>query len=173
MRELKTDRLLLRKLRREDARRIYECWTSDPEVARYVTWEPHESPDVTQALVDQWLSDYARPDTYRWCICLLESDELIGMIDVVRYRDGCPVIGYCSGRVYWNSGYMTEALRAVTRELFAAGYPTLLIEAVDENIGSNRVIEKNGFEFTGSRLPGERESRAWNRVNAYRLDRTE
>ena len=171
MRELKTQRLLLRRIRREDARRIYDCWASDPEVTPYVTWDPHDSPAVTRSVVDQWLAAYARPDTYRWGICLSDSGELIGMIDVVGYRDGCPLIGYCLGRAYWNRGYATEALRAVTEELFAAGYHTLLIEAVDENIGSNRVIRKNGFEFTGSRLPGEGERKPWKRINSYRLDR--
>ena len=45
---------------------------------------------------------------------------------------------------------MTEALKAVVAELFADGYKELYIQAVRENIGSNRVIQKAGFEFIGT-----------------------
>ena len=43
---------------------------------------------------------------------------------------------------------MTEACKAVVEYLFAIGYKTILIEADERNIGSNRVIEKVGFKFT-------------------------
>ena len=46
---------------------------------------------------------------------------------------------------------MTETLKAVLAELFDGGYDTVYIEAVAENVGSNRVIEKAGFVFTGRR----------------------
>ena len=75
MRELKTQRLLLRRIRQEDARRIFDCWASDPEVTPYVTWDPHDSPAVTRSVVDQWLTAYERPDTYRWGICLSDTGE--------------------------------------------------------------------------------------------------
>ena len=42
---------------------------------------------------------------------------------------------------------MTEALKAVITELFSDGYETIVIEAMKDNIASNRVIEKSGFEF--------------------------
>jgi len=73
------------------------------------------------------------------------------MIDVVGFHHGNPVIGYCMGKRFWNNGYMTEALQAVVSELISDGYKEIVIEAVKDNIGSNRVIEKNGFKFVGSR----------------------
>ena len=151
MKELQTERLLLRKLRVSDAPRIFNCWASDPEVTKYLTWLPHASVDVTEKLMTHWLADYETPDTYRYGIELRETGDLIGMIDVVGYHHGNPVIGYCSGRAYWGNGYMTEALRAVCAMLFDEGYQTIVIEAMAENIGSNRVIQKAGFSFVGSR----------------------
>ena len=151
MKELETERLLLRRIRREDAQRIYDCWASAPEVTRYLTWQPHASVAVTEAIVARWLADYGKPDTYRYGIELRETGELIGMIDVVGYHHGNPVIGYCSGRAYWGNGYMTEALKALCAALFEAGYSMIRIEAVRENIGSNRVIQKAGFRLANSR----------------------
>lgn len=172
MRELQTERLRLRRIVRGDAQRIFDCWASDPEVTKYLTWLPHASVEVTERIVDIWLADYEKPDCYRYGIELRESGALIGMIDVVGYQDGCPVIGYCSGRAYWGNGYMTEALKAVCAELFAQGFPAILIEAVDENIGSNRVIQKAGFRFTGVReAPQSAVKPQIVRMNSYRLDR--
>lgn len=151
MRELKTERLLLRYITREDVPAIYEGWANDPEVARYVTWNAHEDISVTENRMDFWLEEYKKPDCCRYGIERLSDGALMGMIDVVGYHHGNPVIGYCSGRKYWGNGYMTEALKAVTEELLSDGYETIRIGAVKENIGSNRVIQKAGFEFVGSR----------------------
>ena len=152
MKELNTDRLHLRYICEGDAQRIFDCWASKPEVAKYLTWLPHENVETTKQVIGFWLKDYEEdPNCMRWGIELKKTGELIGMIDVVGYRDGKPVIGYCSGPAYWGNGYMTEALHAVVEELFLQGHAEILIEAVQENIGSCRVIEKNGFAYTGSR----------------------
>ena len=151
MRELTTERLNLRHIREDDAQRIFECWASKPEVTKYLTWPVHESVEQTKQILGIWLKAYSEPDCMRWGIELKATGELIGMIDVVEYIDGNPVIGYCSGPECWGNGYMTETLRAVVQELFAVGHDEILIEAVKENIASNRVIEKAGFMYVGSR----------------------
>ena len=117
MREIETERLLLRKVRREDAADIYAHYANDPEVTKYMTWNVHESIDTTNAVMDFWLGDYDKPECYRWGIVRRADQEFMGMIDVVGYHEGIPVIGYCSGRAYWGNGYMTEALNAVLKQL--------------------------------------------------------
>ena len=151
MREMETERLTLRYISEKDAPRIFDCWASKPEVTRYLTWPTHESVEQTKQILGMWIKAYEEPDCMRWGIELKATGELIGMIDVVEYIGGNPVIGYCSGPEYWGNGYMTEALHAVVQELFAVGYDEILIEAVKENIASNRVIEKAGFTYVGSR----------------------
>ena len=151
MRELETERLKLRYLKSDDAQTMFDNWTSDPEVPRYMTWLVHEKVETTKYVLDMWLEQYGHPACYRWGIELKATGELIGMIDVVEYEEeSIPVLGYCSGRKWWNNGYMTEALKAVVAELFNDGYKELSIQAVRENIGSNRVIQKTGFEFIGT-----------------------
>ena len=146
--ELLTERLILRKLRKEDAEPMFENWASDPEVTKYVTWSTHESVEQTKQIVDIWVKEYENPKTIRYGIVLKDNNELIGAIDVVGYIDGNPEIGYCLSRKYWNKGYMTEACSALVDYLLSIGYKTIVIEADVDNIGSNRVIEKCGFEFT-------------------------
>lgn len=150
MRELETDRLRLRRVCASDAQAIFDNWASDDEVTKYITWNTHKSIEDTERILNIWLKEYENEPCYRYGIERKEDGELMGMIDVVGFRHGNPVIGYCSGRAFWNNGYMTEALRAVIDELFQDGYETIVIEAIRENIGSNRVIEKAGFTFVGS-----------------------
>ena len=145
---LSTERLILRRLTNEDANSIYNNWANDPEVTKYVTWNEHKSIEDTKQILAIWLKEYKEPKTIRYGIVLKENNELIGAIDVVDYIDNNPEIGYCLSRKYWNKGYMTEACKAVVEYLFAIGYKTILIEADERNIGSNRVIEKVGFKYT-------------------------
>ena len=98
-----------------------------------------------------------------------DNNELIGMIDVVRFHDGAPEIGYNLSRKYWNQGYMTRALGLLCDRLFEDGFKTILIEAMEDNIGSNRVIQKNGFEYTGNRKMIHKGQEVT--VNSYRKDK--
>ena len=150
MKELETKRLYLRRLRREDAKRMYEGWYSDPEAARYLDWTPHRSVEETEKLLEKWLAAYDDPACRRWGIELKESGELIGVIDVVGFHRGSPVLGACSDLAYRNNGYTTEALNAVTASLFKEGYDTIVAEAERGNLASNRVLEKGGFTYVGS-----------------------
>ena len=173
MRELTTDRLNLRRIREDDTQRIFDCWASRPEVTKYLTWHAHESVEQTKMVMGFWLKEYAEdPNCMRWGIELRATGELIGMIDVVGFHHGNPVIGYCSGPDYWGNGYMTEALRAVVNELFATGYEEIVIGAMADNIGSNRVIEKAGFMRIGT---FERQQSQWKpeivKMHEYRLRR--
>ena len=147
---LETERLILRPFEKEDAEAIFYGWASDPEVTRYLTWDTHESIEMTRALLEMWEKEYEQPDRLNFGIVLKEENRLIGGIDVVRYADGAPVIGYDLARAYWNKGYATEACRRVLDHLFSIGHDRVRIDAVRENTGSNRVIQKCGGTLTST-----------------------
>lgn len=50
---LETERLILRRFAVTDAEAMFRNWASSEEVARYLTWEPHENPAVTEAILRQ------------------------------------------------------------------------------------------------------------------------
>lgn len=140
---LLTRRLRLRPYVREDYRAMYENWTSDPQVAKYVNWGAHSSPDVTRSLVEMWVEGYESPTVYRWGI---EKDgELIGDISVVLWREeeeSCE-LGYCLCRRFWNQGIMTEALERVLAFLFdTVGFHRVMLCHDTANPASGRVMEK-------------------------------
>ncbi len=152
MKQIETNRLILRALTTSDTKSVFENWASDPDVTEYLTWNAHQSIADTEQIMEFWLSEYMNNNCYRYGIERKEDGELIGMIDVVGYHHGNPVLGYCSGKRFWNNGYMTEALSAVVDQLLSDGFDTIVVEAVKENVGSNCIIEKAGFEFVGSRI---------------------
>lgn len=146
---LVSKRLVLRAIKKEDAESIYNNWASDPEVTKFLTWQTHKNPATTQKIVDEWVKEYKdEPKTFRFGIALKDSEELIGAIDVVDFKDHCPELGYCLSRKYWNNGYMTEACQTFIKYLFDIGYKKITICAKEDNIASMRVIEKCGFHFT-------------------------
>jgi ribosomal-protein-alanine N-acetyltransferase len=55
---IETERLVLRKPRLDDARDMFEGWTQDQEVTRYLTWRPHAQIEQTeqfvQSCIDAW-----------------------------------------------------------------------------------------------------------------------
>ena len=143
-----TDRLYLRKLRKDDALAMFNNWDNDPEVAKYTTWEAHKSVDVTKKLVEKWLQEEKEGKIIRFIITEKNNDEPIGSIDTVEFVNDVPEIGYCLSRKFWNKGYMSEACHAFINYLFDLGYKDILIRADKRNLPSLKVIEKCGFKFT-------------------------
>lgn len=39
---LETERLLLRKFNSEDAQKMFDNWASNPNVTKFLTWQPHQ-----------------------------------------------------------------------------------------------------------------------------------
>ena len=142
-----TERLVLRKVRSEDASAMFSNWANDPEVTKYMTWNVHENVEITKQIIGFWLEEEKDPSTIRYMITTKECDEVIGSIDVVGYENGNPVIGYCLSREHWNKGYITEACKTFLEYLKECGFKEILVEAMEDNIASNRVIEKCGFKF--------------------------
>ena len=141
---LETERLILRPFREDDAEDMFYGWASDDEVTKYLTWNTHENIDTTKYVLNLWISEYEQPERLNFAIVLKSENKLIGGIDVVGYDNGIPVIGYNLSRKYWNNGYMTEACQCLLNYLFSNRYAEVKIDAMAENIGSNRVIQKCG-----------------------------
>lgn len=145
---LETSRLILRRFTVEDAPRMFAEWANDPEVTRYLTWAPHETPSVTRQLLEEWTGQYGCPEYYHWAIEEKQSGRLIGDIGVVHLseRDFCCEIGYCLSRDRWGLGIMTEAFSAVLAFLFdTVGVHRVEARHIAENISSGKVMQKCGL----------------------------
>lgn len=146
---LETERLILRRFTLEDAEPMYQNWAHDPEVTKYLTWPPHQDVDVSEEIIDSWVSQYEKGNYYNWAIELKELGEPIGNISVVQRDDRArrAHIGYCLGRGWWHQGIMSEALAAVIDYLFSEGYLRIDSRHNVANPHSGDVMKKCGMRY--------------------------
>lgn len=146
---LETDRLRLRPFRQEDSKAVFECWESDPEVAKYMFWTSHNNIEKTKEWIIFELGQIEKQDWYRFAVVLKNTDELIGTA-LIYYEKEIEnwEIAYNLGKKYWGKGYATEAMQRVIE--FAVSQLNLS-EVVGryaiENPKSGNVMKKLGFKY--------------------------
>jgi len=149
---LETDRLILRPLQMRDAQDLY-AYAQDPQVARHVLWDAHESIWESRQFLRGAIRQYRKGQPGSFAITLKDSGRMIGTIGFMwinlDYRSG--EVGYSLSRAYWNQGIMTEALRAV----LAFGFDTLQLNRIEaqhetDNPASGRVMLHAGMQYEGT-----------------------
>lgn len=144
---LTTERLVLRRPVPGDARAMFDAYSSDPEVTRFLTWTTHESVERAHAFLRRCDAVWADGSAYPWAITV--AGRLIGMIEV-RLDGHRAEIGYAISRATWGKGYTTEAARAVEEWALARPAIRRVWAYTDlENAPSARVLEKTGMAREG------------------------
>jgi len=148
---LETGRLLLRKMSLSDAEDLFE-YASDPEVAKYTTWQAHESIEDTKCFLNSVMDQHKNRQVAPWGVIHKEDKKLIGTCGFVYWDlpNSRAEIAYALSRKYWRKGYMTEAVR----EVITFGFRTMELNRIEarckiKNIASARVMEKVGMRFEG------------------------
>ena len=153
-----TERLVIRKLRDEDAQKLYENHLDD-EVRK---WFPNECyANVEEALdAARFFADCVDNGHLPFVLGveLKETKELIGDtgISEVEGKPGEAEIGYCIGQQYRGRGYASELLNAISA--FAAsrfGLSVIYGRVVHGNEASAKVLEKNGYQFVKEEFGAE------------------
>lgn len=90
-------------------------------------------------------------DGYIYAVTMAETGRLIGMCSVeMRSRSNGLEVGYWIGRQWWGQGYATEASKAVVDLAFkVTGTDEIFAACRVNNVGSRRVLLKQGFLFVG------------------------
>ncbi|MDL2325012.1 GNAT family N-acetyltransferase [Ruminococcaceae bacterium OttesenSCG-928-A16] len=149
---IETERLILRRFTLEDAQEMFENWANDPEVTRYMRWQPHKRAEESAEVLATWVQSYQSDETYQWAIVRKSDGVLMGSIGMMLgTEEDCPAgwePGYCIGAAFWGHGYTTEALNAVVDYfLNTTGETTLWCCHATANPASGRVMEKAGFVY--------------------------
>lgn len=147
---LETERLILRPFQSEDAQEVFECWESDPEVAKYMFWSSHNDINKTIGWVEEEISKIESDQWYRWAFVSKTSGELLGT-GLIYYEEEYNKfeIAYNLGKKAWGYGYTTEAMQEVIR--FAKeelGIKEIMGRHAKENPASGNILEKLGFSYT-------------------------
>ncbi|MCL2691643.1 MAG: GNAT family N-acetyltransferase [Candidatus Bathyarchaeota archaeon] len=152
---IETERLLLRPLTFADANTAFFGWTSDPDVAKYVSWLPHKSMDETIEWLKEitWKLDLEgniiTSDNYIWGFVLKETGELFGSGGLIWENDWQIFqVGYNIMKTHWNRGYTTEAMKAILNfAVINLGIKKVAGGHAKENLASAKVINKLGFIY--------------------------
>ncbi|MFM7858899.1 MAG: GNAT family N-acetyltransferase [Flammeovirgaceae bacterium] len=142
---LESERLVLQRLRYEDASEIFYTYASKEEVTRYVSWSTHQTVHDTNAFLKYAVTAWKRGIDLSWSIRLKHTAQLVGSIGVLP-SDGKVQFGYAFGPSHWNRGFATESLLVVLPEIKKLGGIYRINTLVDvENGASARVLLKCGF----------------------------
>lgn len=144
-----SDEVSLRPVRDSDLSIFFEQ-EQDPD-ARHMAAFTHPDPTNRAAFMAHWARVRAEPDAIERTI--VWDGQIVGSMfswveqsgDGERTRE----LGYWLGKPYWGKGIATRALALLLREI-----PTrpLFAHAAKDNLGSLRVLEKNGFTRIGESM---------------------
>jgi len=148
---LRTERLLLRAFRPEDAA-VVQRLAGEREVADTTLTIPHPYRD---GMAETWIATHAEAWERQERLTLAITAEALGVIGAISLHLR-PVhrraeLGYWVGRPFWNCGYATEAARAVIAFGFEAlGLSRIHASHFTRNPASGRVMVKAGMRLEGT-----------------------
>jgi len=146
--EIKTGRLLLRKLKKTDAKELFFL-RSDENVLRYLGKEPAKKISEVEEFIVAVNKNVDGNDSILWGIAFFDKPStIIGTVCLWNFKpeNYRGEIGYILHPDHWRKGIMKEAINAVVDY----GFSVLRMHSIEallspENIASSAVLESTGF----------------------------
>ena len=151
-----TDRLILRMVKRQDAKDLFEL-CKRPETSKYSLWHPHKTIDDTRALINYQIARYRKRECTFFVVEHKESGRVIGTCSYVSIEDNFKIveIGYSILSDLWGQGYATEVADGLTGFAFdRIGAQRVYARVLPENGASSAVLQKIGFQYEGTLKKG-------------------
>ncbi len=145
---LKTERLTLRFINKDDNLAMYENIFHDEDVLKYFIADYID--DFSKIDMDKSRDFAIAREVYIFSVIITKTNENIGMMLECSKPDKYfqnVEIGYAFGKKYWNNGYATEALKEMIEFEFQKGISKVYSGYITENISSKRVMEKCNMLF--------------------------
>ncbi|HXU46778.1 MAG TPA: GNAT family protein [Thermoanaerobaculia bacterium] len=143
---------------------LLRFWRSEPTVRRFQPLNDLPTSQLRADLANQRIADLyrGRGDKFQWIVEV--GDQPAGWITLVvgNWEHGLAEVGYALSTPFQSRGVMRAALGILLHDLFT----NTLLERIEarcalDNVGSQRVLESNGFVREGTlrgyfRLRGRR-----------------
>lgn len=134
-----TERLILRRYKKEDLQDLFE-YLSDIEVVEYEPYKPLTFDETKENL--EW-----RIGTDEMiAIELKSSHKMIGNVYMGKREFEAREIGYVLNRNYWGQGYAAESCEALIQQAFSNGIHRIYAECDPRNQRSWKLLEALGFQ---------------------------
>ncbi|WP_158837943.1 GNAT family N-acetyltransferase [Polaribacter sp. L3A8] len=140
-----TERLIVRRLLFEDLNAFHRL-ESNPLVLKYATGvvkNLNENKEELRALI----SNYSKPKNDFWIYAIQRKsdDKFIGTVALVKDNLD-DEIGYRFIEKFWNLGYGAEVCKGLISFCKHLKMIKIIAYVVDQNIGSVKILENNGFK---------------------------
>ena len=151
--QFETERLILRPLQESDVDGFF-AMNNNPNVNRFLR-NPIVTKEDAEKYVTKIINEYIRNGIGRYAVILKDNNELIGFSGL-KFRkseengySNFHDLGYRFSQNYWNKGYATEAAQFWINY----GFTVMKLDVIyacaeDENIASNSLLRKLGFQLT-------------------------
>jgi RimJ/RimL family protein N-acetyltransferase len=161
--KIEGERVILRKLKRSDAKSIYEN-LQDKEISKYTTIRyPYKLQDA-KWFINFTQNNWRKKKAYEYGVTLRGEDKVIGIISLMKvdYKNKNSEIGYWLGKKYWGKGLMTECLKLLLEVGFKKLKMKRLYAGVSHpNKGSSKVLTQCGMKFEGRLRKNAFENGMW------------
>lgn len=162
---LETERLILRPLELSDVDAFF-AMNDNSNVSKYLRI-PLKTKAETEAYIQKIINEYEKNGIGRFAVVLKDNNQLIGFSGL-KFRpteengySNIYDLGYRFAEEYWRKGFATEAALAWLNYGFdVMEIPVIHACAVTDNIGSNTVLQKLGFQFT-NQYSANNEPHSW------------
>jgi len=152
MKQIETERLIMRELELSDAVGLFEL-DSNPEVLKYIGVDAVKTIEESESVVRMLQRQYAENGIGRWAVIEKSTGEFMGWSGLKLYRE--PInnqtniyeLGYRFIPRYWGRGFATESARAWVDFAFEELKIDKLFAVTDlEHDSSKNVLHKVGFK---------------------------
>lgn len=144
--EIETDRLIIRRFKKEDAKTAFENWGKDKEVSKFLDWNVYNTEKELEDVIISWSAE--NQTNYQFAVILKEINEVIGSFSVRHSHEMHKMcdVGYSYGSKYWGQGYAKEVLEEMIKYLIKKCNVDL-VEAkhIEGNPASGAVMQKAGM----------------------------
>lgn len=165
--------IYLRETHLNDCNENYLSWLNDPESSRFL--ETRFANQSLNSIYDFVNKTNSSVDSYLCAIIDVHSDMHIGNIKVGPihpFYKRAEISYFIGEKSYWGRGYATEAVSLMTKFAFRDLKLHKLRGLVREfNVGSKKVLEKNGYILEGVLRKEERfdKNSVWEDIYSYAL----
>lgn len=143
--KFETPRLLLQRLKYEDAEEIFYAYASKSEATRYVTWATHQTIRDTRQYLATAVPAWNSGLHFNYSLRLLQDNRLVGSIGAIN-EGGRVQFGYIISPLWWNNGFATEACQWLLGQLILEKSVFRIWTFVDvDNESSCAVLRKCGM----------------------------
>lgn len=149
--DLQGENIYFKSLSITDSAKIHK-YASDTDVSRFIGWRLMNDVDETREYIEEMMKREAAGTHIYASIVLRTTQEIIGTAMIFNFDNEAKhaEIGYVFHKDHWGQGYGTQAVILMNDFAFESlKLHKLHARVVDRNIGSIRVLERNGFELEG------------------------